>query len=495
MSKITEFANTKDLRLLIAAGEGIENSAFPSQQSFENLILNHIGSLLGIQDCTYREAHLYADDGELLKQDKNKARQKLQYLSSQGYAKAIMEVSFQCIDSDPKSALQYLRQCLNNPEVNQGEVNERIGYIYAASNVLDTQDGIPFLKVAADQYDRGYAQYILASLYFYGNGVEKDVETSFKYCLKAAGNGDSNAELWLGKDYIFAVDYPLEQNVALGIDYLTKAAEQGEADAHYFLGYLYYMGEYVPQDVDKAEGSFIMAEICNVPGAFAYLGQIYYERGEYEQAREHLEKSYSQYNLLLCATTLVQLYKNGLGGPQNIAKAVEVVDKLVSQDCAGAEDILFAADAYYAGKGIPRNIDKAVQYYQMIGNETPEIKYKLGCIALEGQSSLLSKNQCIFYLETAGNQGVRGAFSKLGYYFLSVNNADRAREYFQRSFQEGNVDDGVLVGKIYEAGTPSMYKNMNEAVRWYKMAAEKGSQKAMDELSHIKSTLFGYKRV
>lgn len=36
---------------------------------------------------------------------------------------------------------------------------------------------------------------------------------------------------------------------------------------------------------------------------------------------------------------------------------------------------------------------------------------------------------------------------------------------------------------------------MNEAVNWYKLAADMGSLSAKDELSHIKSGLFGYKRI
>ena len=52
-----------------------------------------------------------------------------------------------------------------------------------------------------------------------------------------------------------------------------------------------------------------------------------------------------------------------------------------------------------------------------------------------------------------------------------------------------------MVGRIFEAGTPSMIKNMTEAVKWYKDAAAKGSIKAKEELTHIRSGIFGYKRI
>lgn len=494
MSNIVEFAKTKNSVLLVDAGKRLEDTYVVTQQAYENLILNHMGSLLGINECEYTEAFQYVTS-DLLKPNQNTMMQKLERLSEKGYRKATKDIANEYISSNPSLALKYYSQCLNDPSINQGEINEQIGYLYFSSDILDTRDGFQYLKVAANQYNMGFAQFVLASMYFNGDGVEKDIEVSYNYCLKAANNDEEHAEFWLGKDFIFADEYPLEKNVKLGLEYLERSAKKYNANAQYFLGFIYFEGELTEKDLNKSENYLIQATYGNVPGAYAYLGQLNYERADYVKAREYLETSYNQFHSLLWSETLVKIYKNGLGCSVDIPRAIALIEDMIENAASNAEDVEFAADCYYEGKYIVKDVNKAVRYYGIIEDNNPAIKYKIGCIALDGKSSILSKNDCIRYLEYAGSNGYPTAFSKLAHYFLSINNSDRALDYFKRSYHAGNIDDGVMIGRIYEAGTPSMYKNMSEAVNWYKATAEKGSAKAKEELSHIKSGIFGYKRI
>lgn len=494
MSIIVEFSKTKNTNLLVNAGKQVDDAYNATSLEMENLLLNHIGGLLGVNECEYMEAFLYKS-GYMLEPNHNKFIKKLEKLSSNGFSKATVQLANEYFSSNPPLAVKYYLKCLNDPSVDQGEINEQIGYLYFLSDMLETGEGYQYLKVAADQYNRGFAQFVLASMYFNGTGVEKDIETSYSYCIKAANNNDEHAEYWLGKDYIFAEEYPLDQNVELALKYLNKASEKGHRMAQYILGFIYFDGDYVVKDSSKAEEFLIQAKYGEIVGAYAYLGQINYERGDYDKAKEYLETSYGQYHSMLFAETLVKIYKNGLGCPADIQKAVALIDDMISNNSSNVEDVEFAANCYYEGKMVVRDMDKAVRYYKIIESNNPSAKYKLGCIALDESSSVLSKNDCIWYLEYAGVNGYPDAFSKLAYYFLSINNRDRALDCFKRSFNAGNIDDGVMVGRIYEAGTLSICKNMNEAVNWYKVAAEKGSVKAKKELTHIKSGLFGYKRI
>lgn len=491
---IKEYAKTKDNSILINAKNKIKDYYGTNQKGYEYLILNHIGSLMGLNECSYTEAFQYIT-GDLLKSNKNKYLSILDLLSSKGFGKATKSLASEHLSDNPNLALSLYSKCLNDSMVDQGEINEQIGYIYFLSDVLDTRDAFQYLKTAADKYDMGFAQFLLASMYFNGEGVDKDIEISYNYCLKAANNGEEHAEFWLGKDYIFASEYPLNQNIDLGIEFLKKSAEKGNSSAQYYLGFIYYDNEYVKKDISQSEYYLKQALYGNVPGAFAYLGQINFDKGNYEEAKKYLEIAYYEHNSLLWAETLVKIYKNGYGCQQDISKAVHLIEDMISKDASNVEDVEFIANCYYKGISVNKDINFAVRYFRLIENNNPTVKYTLGCIALEGTSTILSKNDCIIYFEYAGNNGYSLAFSKLAHYFLSINNSDRALDYFKRSFNAGNVDDGVMVGRIYEAGTPSMYKNMNEAVNWYKIAAEKGSKKAKEELSHIKSGLFGYKRI
>ena len=271
MSNIVEFAKTRNSTLLISAGKQVEDTYRATQQAYENLILNHMGGLLGINECEYTEAYQYIV-GDLLKPNQSKALQKLEKLSAKGYSKATKDVASEYISSNPSLALKYYSQCLNDPGVDQGEINEQIGYLYFSSDVLETREGYQYLKAAADQYNRGFAQFILASMYFNGEGVQKDIETSYSYCIKAANNNDEHAEYWLGKDFIFAEEYPLDQDIELGLKYLNRAAEKGHRMAQYILGFMYFDGDYVPKNISKAEDYLIQAKYGEIPGAYAYLG-------------------------------------------------------------------------------------------------------------------------------------------------------------------------------------------------------------------------------
>lgn len=493
MSSIVEFAKTKNINLLIKAGNELENSS-GTKEDYEKLILNHMGCLLGVGECEYNEA-LQFTDGEVLIRDRNKTTEKLEALSAKGYHKATKYIADANYSTAPLIALRNYLDCLDKADVDQGEVNEKLGCLYMDSDELESKEGIKYLKIAADQYNRGFAQYVLAVALFYGNGVDKNVQESYSYCFKAANNGDSRAEFWLGKDFLIAEEYPLEKNVDLGIRLIKRAADKFEMNARYFLGCLYFDGEFVEKDTDLAESYLLSAKYFGIPGAYSFLGQLNFERGDYTTARDYFETAYKEHGLLIRAESLVRIYKNGLGMDADIPKAIALIEAMIDNGTSNIEDVEFIADCYYEGNGVCKDIDQAVRYYSAIADNNPAVRFKLGCIAAEGSSGLLPQTDCLRHLEYAGCNGYPQAYSKIASYFLSVNNVDRALDYFKRSYDAGFYEDGVMVGRIYEAGTQSMYKNLSEAVKWYKVAAEKGSERAKKELEGIKETFFGYRRV
>lgn len=494
MTDIIKFAETKNKDLLIAAGMKLKDSYAKSQLSFNNLLLNHMGCILGIDKCKYLEAKQYISS-QLIESNLDKALCMLESLSAKGYIEATEYLANKYCSTDPALALDYYLKCLQAEDVDQGEINENIGYLYFSSDTLETKKAYQYLIKAAEKYNRSFSQYILGCMFYNGDGVEQNLNISFSYCLSAANNGEERAEFLIGKNYIFADEYPLEQDIGLGLKYLKSAAQKGNYNALYILGFMYYDGDLVEKDVIASEDYLKQAIQGNIPGAYAYLGKIYFDRSDFEQAKKYFEIAHNDSGTLLWLEYLVKIYKDGLLGNKDTPKAIALIEEMIENNASNAEDVRFIADSYYYGNGVEKNIDKAVKYYSILEHENPEIRYILGCIAAEGESSLLSKNDCIYYFEYAGNHGIPKAFSNLAHFFITINNKDRALDYFKRSFNSGNYDDGVMVGKIYENGTPSINKNMNEAVNWYKLAADMGSLSAKDELSYIKSGLFGYKRI
>jgi hypothetical protein len=72
-----------------------------------------------------------------------------------------------------------------------------------------------------------------------------------------------------------------------GFEYMTKAAELGNADAHHNLGFMYYEGEGVEKDEEKAIYHFEKAAIGGHPDARNNLACIERKNGNMERSVKH----------------------------------------------------------------------------------------------------------------------------------------------------------------------------------------------------------------
>ncbi len=112
------------------------------------------------------------------------------------------------------------------------------------------------LSAKAEQGD-AEAQYLLGEAYYFGQGVEEDLEEgvdrwtkAVDRWTKAAEQGHADAQYRLGEAYYFGQG--VEQDPEEAVDWWTKAAEQGHAEAQYELGEAYHFGEGVEQDHAEA---------------------------------------------------------------------------------------------------------------------------------------------------------------------------------------------------------------------------------------------------
>ncbi|KAF8928069.1 hypothetical protein BGZ58_009925, partial [Dissophora ornata] len=125
-------------------------------------------------------------------------------------------------------------------------------------------------------------------------GVPQDYSETIENYLRAADQGQSNAQLHLG----VLQDYPK------AMEWYLKVADQGHASAQFNLGVLYDNGRGVPQDYSKTMEWYLKAAHQGYAGA--------------------------QFNLGV-------LYDNGKGVPQDYSKAMEWYLKAVNQGHAGAQ--------------------------------------------------------------------------------------------------------------------------------------------------------------
>jgi TPR repeat protein len=84
------------------------------------------------------------------------------------------------------------------------------------------------------------AQFNLGVSYKFGNGVEKDLQKSYHWTLKAAENGETRAEVNLASMYVDGAGTP--RNVPTAIGWYEKAAAAGDVNAELALAKIYRDG-------------------------------------------------------------------------------------------------------------------------------------------------------------------------------------------------------------------------------------------------------------
>jgi len=93
------------------------------------------------------------------------------------------------------------------------------------------------------------AQFILAKMYWKGEGVLRDPDQAMKWFKASAAQGNPDAQFFLGSIYLLP-----HKDIAEGVKWLRLSAEQGNQDAQWLLGKAYLEGDKeLPRDPVQAE--------------------------------------------------------------------------------------------------------------------------------------------------------------------------------------------------------------------------------------------------
>ncbi|SEF73818.1 tetratricopeptide repeat protein [Marinobacterium lutimaris] len=160
------------------------------------------------------------------------------------------------------------------------------------------QKAVELLKKSwsAEISDAGHA---LATMYYHGVCVEKNIEKARKLANKTAKDGYILAQRMLGMAYV-GKDWKelYEKDMDKGIYWLSKAGESGDRVSAGRLSYMYDKGIYVSQDKEKSftwlkKGIFNRFEEGNI-ASFPVLAESY-EEGDGTEI--DLVKAYKYYDL------------------------------------------------------------------------------------------------------------------------------------------------------------------------------------------------------
>lgn len=196
----------------------------------------------------------------------------------------------------------------------------------------------------------------------------KDYKKAVAYYRAAAEAGNSIGLQVLAGYYLNGTP-PLQKDLAKAIRLFSKAADLStDGGAERELGNIYDAGKELPRDVK--------------------LARYWYERGAAKGDHEAESKA-GQY-----------LFR-GIGGPRNIAQALEWLEHASEADGAAAA---FLADLYFHGTDVKQDYKKALDYYEEAGcHDQPRAFSQIGLMYEKGLGVAKDRWQAVSYYRQASD--------------------------------------------------------------------------------------------
>ena len=349
---------------------------------------------------------------------KGEDKKKLHEAAERGDAKSQLllgDIYFYA-ENNEKEALKWYRKAAE-----QGDVKSQstLGQMY--SYVNNMKEAFKWNLKAAEQGDV-VAQVNLAASYFEGWGVEIDYKEAFKWYVKAAEQGDAIAEDRVGTMY--ALGTVGEPNLEEAKKWLEKAAAKGFAHSQYLLGRMYFRGDGVKRDAEKG-GQLIQEAL---------------KKGEIEASKYFLE------SINFAADTKLRFELS-----------------MLMAEAGFPEAQYFVGYMYYKGDGVTKNFDEAMKWFYAAANGGHEQSVKIisEFVASEEDGDIKTLNEL-----------VTNPFN-----MFSEEELRQKFEKFKKDALAGNVKAQAALGTSYALGKGTE-KDLNEAKKWYKKAAENGDEMA-----------------
>ena len=221
----------------------------------------------------------------------------------------------------------------------------------------------------------GIAKYQLGKLFLSGEHFPKNIEYAIRWLEESADEGNPYAEYLLGKLYLNGED--IEQDIDEAELLLKNSAEQGNKYAAYTLAKEYLSGERIKKDIPKAMELLIMSANKGFSQAEYLYGKILYHgeltEKDIKNALKYLERSANKgnhYAAYLAGKIL--LTEESL---KDIPRAIHFFEMAANQGNSYAEFQL--GKMYLFGEGIPKDIEKGMEYLKSSAEHGNEFAEKL----------------------------------------------------------------------------------------------------------------------
>lgn len=283
----------------------------------------------------------------------------------------------------------------------------------------------------------------------------KAEEEAAKAAEEAARQEEANSYYELGRAYLYALD---GQEIDLESAYTNfeKALELGKTEANFYLGVLCDSYNYPVKDYEKAR-AYYEAAGDNLP-AHLSLGFLYYNGNGVEENKEKAQELFD--------AVVAEGYVEGYLGSATIAKdsedyetALEYYNKVLE----GEEQLYIANAMYYIGtlydngRGVELDDTVAMEWYEKaanLGNTSAMNSAGYGYGSAEGVEEDLVK-AFELYLKAA-DLGNASAMYNVGRSYMAGQGVEldyaKAMEWFEKSADAGNFAGMYGIGYLYSKG-------------------------------------------
>jgi TPR repeat protein len=305
------------------------------------------------------------------------------------------------------------------------------------------------IKVKAGNQDAD-SEYLLGYVLLCGRGLDKNEKSGFKYLLKAAEQGSSEAQysvgqvlLGIGEHGSSIKDIPKDEK--LGFEWLLKSAEKGNSKAQYYAGQILLGTKHL-----GALGSSTKEIPKNA-----------------EAAIEWLRKSANSGDAL-AMEALFKEYMDGKNTIENNKEAFKLAKSAAEKGDARAA--MSVGAMYYLGVGVNHDLKEALRYW----HRSAELGYQTAKVFLGATYNPENWEgmRPSFY-------GWSSSYLQAGYMLsrlnIGVKNSQESVKWLKEASKEfyhtGYEDDCEnALGNAYFNGE-GVEQDFNEAIKWWKKAA------------------------
>lgn len=333
---------------------------------------------------------------------------------------------------------------------------------------------------------------VVVMMVYVGENAKSDRES---YQTKAE-QGDASAQLGLGRRLlederwwfvILARLLGAPQDDAAAVKWFSKAAEQGDARAQYHLGNMFREGRSVPQDYAEAIKWYLKAAKKDILARTSLEEMVV----ESDEGLKTL-RSMADQGDAKAQEILGDLYDEGKGIiPVDTEQALRWY-KLAAEQ--GSEHAAMKMGyKFYEGDGVLKDgLETAKWWLLASANGDPLAGYNLELLNPQDAMSPKDATQRADWYRMGADQGIASAQLLLGGLYadgdgVQTDHARAVRLWRSAADNEKGLDPvrataQWLLGEAYYDGTGETPKDYAAALKWYQLAAERGSAEAQHKL-------------